>query len=181
MRCQLSLEKKIINFEANFVSRRENENWRKNEFFRKKINFGWNLKIRQKNVKKLTFFSKKNWILFSLNFTSTNRKIILKLDLKSYGFSFYAFEALNAPKYWRVYQISLPTVKYDVSAFTGKKNYRLLIKIEFYEKKWICVKNSNFEQKNSFFIKFQKSMKNGQKKFNFFKKKQNFVLLEKNF
>ena len=51
-----------------------------------------------KNVKKLTFFSKKSWILFSLNFTYTNRKIILKLDLKSYGSTVYAFEALNAPK-----------------------------------------------------------------------------------
>ena len=29
----------------------------------------------------------------------------------------------------------------------------------------------NFEQKNSFFIKFQKFTKNGQKRFNFFKKK----------
>ena len=52
-----------------------------------------------------------------------------------------------------------------------EKNYLLLIKIEFCDKKWICVKNRNFERKNAFFIKFQKSMKNGQKKCNFFKKK----------
>ena len=85
-------------FEAKLVSRRENENWRKNEFFRKKINFGWNLKIRQKMSKNWHFFQKKSWILFSLNFTSTNRKIILKLDLKSYRSTVYDFEALNAPK-----------------------------------------------------------------------------------
>ena len=52
-------KKKIINFEAKLVSRRENENWRKNEFFRKKINFGWNLKIRQKMSKNWHFFQKK--------------------------------------------------------------------------------------------------------------------------
>ena len=75
--------------------------------------------------------------------------------------------------------MDLPTVKYDVSAFTEKKNYRLLIKIEFYDKKGICVKKLNFEQKNSFFIKFQKSMKNGQKKFNFFKKKTKFCFARK--
>ena len=89
---------KIINFETKFVSRRENENWRKNEFFRKKNQFWMKFENPPKNVKKLTFFSKKSWILFSLNFTSTNRKIILKLDLKSYGSTVYAFEALNAPK-----------------------------------------------------------------------------------
>ena len=32
--------KNIINFEAKLVSRRENKNSRKNDFFRKKINFG---------------------------------------------------------------------------------------------------------------------------------------------
>ena len=81
-------KKKIINFEAKLVSRRENENWRKNEFFREKNQF-W---IKFENP------PKKSSILFSLNFTSTNRKIILKLDLKSYGSTVYAFEALNAPK-----------------------------------------------------------------------------------
>ena len=51
-----------------------------------------------KNVKKIDIFFKKKLNLFSLNFTSTNRKMILKLDLKSYGSTVYAFEALNAPK-----------------------------------------------------------------------------------
>ena len=88
-----------------------------------------------------------------------------------------SFKAWNAPKYWRVYQMDLTTAKYDVSAFTGKNNFWFLIKIEFCEKKWIWMKKWNFEQKNSFFIKFQKSTKNGQKKFNFFKKNSNFVLL----
>ena len=31
------------------------------------------------------------------------------------------FEALTAPKYWRVYQVISPIIKYEMSAFTGKK------------------------------------------------------------
>ena len=92
----------------------------------------------------------------------------LNLDSKSDFFVCKrSFKAWNAPKYWRVYQMDLTTAKYDVSAFTGKNNFWFLIKIEFCEKKWIWMKKWNFEQKNSFFIKFQKSTKNGQKKFNF--------------
>ena len=85
------------------------------------------------------------------------------------------FKAWNAPKYWRVYRVDLSTVKYDVSAFTGK-NYLFLIKIELCEKKWNWMKNWNFQEKNSFFMKFQESTKNGQKKCNFFKKKKNKTL-----
>ena len=70
----------------------------KTNFFEKKNQFWMKFENPPKNVKKLTFFSKKSWILFSLNFTSKNRKIILKLNLKSDGSNVYAFEALNAPK-----------------------------------------------------------------------------------
>ena len=54
--------------------------------------------------------------------------------------------------------MDLTTAKYDVSAFTGKNNFWFLIKVEFCEKKWIWMKKWNFEQKNSFFIKFQKML-----------------------
>ena len=44
----------------------------------------------------------------------------LELDSKSeFSVCKRGFEASNAPKYWRVYQIDFTTVKYDVSAFTG--------------------------------------------------------------
>ena len=78
------------------------------------------------------------------------------------------FKAWNAPKYWRVYQVDLSTVKYDVSAFTGKKNYLFLIKIELCEKKWNWMKNWNFQEKNSFFMKFQESTKKAQKNLTLF-------------
>ena len=44
------------------------------------------------------FFSKKNENSVSIKITSTGRKIILKLFLKSYESTVSAFEALNAPK-----------------------------------------------------------------------------------
>ncbi len=66
MRSQLSLEKKIIKFEAKLVSMPKNENWWKNKFFRKKIKIGPNLKIHQKKKQKIAIFFKKN-----LNFVLT--------------------------------------------------------------------------------------------------------------
>ena len=57
-----------------------------------------------------------------------------------------------------------------MSQLSLEKNFEFSIKIEFCKKKWIWMKNLNFEQKNSFFIKFQKSTKNGQKSSIFSKK-----------
>ena len=31
------------------------------------------------------------------------------------------FEALNAPKYWRVYQVISPIIKYEMSTFAGDR------------------------------------------------------------
>ena len=75
-----------------------NENRKKIEFFEKKINFSKNFKIHQKKMKKSRFFSKKYENSVSIKITSTGRKIILKLFLKSYESTVSAFEALNAPK-----------------------------------------------------------------------------------
>ena len=55
-------------------------------------------------------------------------------------------------------------------SFHWKKKVWLLIKIELCEKKRIWMKNWNFQEKNSFFMKFQKSTKNGQKNAIFTKK-----------
>ena len=106
-------------------------------------------------------------------------RLFLNLDSKSEIFVCrHSFKALNAPKYRRVYQMDLPTVKYDVSAFTGKKNYRLLIKIEFYEKKWICVKKLNFEQKIHFSSNFKNPWKMV-KKSSIFSKKNKILFCSK--
>ena len=76
-----------------------NENRKKKiEFFEKKINFSKNFKIHQKKWKNRDFFSKKNENSVSIKITSTGRKIILKLFLKSYESTVSAFEALNAQK-----------------------------------------------------------------------------------
>ena len=106
-------------------------------------------------------------------------RLFLNLDSKSEIFVCrHSFKALNAPKYRRVYQMDLPTVKYDVSAFTGKKNHRLLIKIEFCEKKWICVKNPNFEQK-FIFHQISKIHEKWSKKVQFFQKKNKILFCSK--
>ena len=71
------------------------------------------------------------------------------------------FKAWNAPKYCRVYQVDLSTVKYDVSAFTGKKLFifdknwavwekmKLDEKLEFSRKKFIFHEISKIHQKRS--------------------------------
>ena len=71
------------------------------------------------------------------------------------------FKAWNAPKYWRVYQVDLSTVKYDVSAFTEKKLFifdknwavwekmKLDEKLEFSRKKFIFHEISKIHQKRS--------------------------------
>ena len=66
MRFQLSLEKNS-KFEAKLVSMPKNENWWKNEFFRKKIKIRPNLKIHQKKAKNRDFFQKKLKFCFNLN------------------------------------------------------------------------------------------------------------------
>ena len=79
-----------------------------------------------------------------------------------------SFKAWNAPKYWCVYN-GFDYNKVWCLNFHCKffffKNWLLWEKMNL-DEKW------NFEIKNSFFIKFQESTKNEQKKFNFFKKKK---------
>ena len=83
-----------------------------------------------------------------------------------------SFKAWNAPKYWRVYQVDLSTVKYDVSAFTGKKLFifdknwavwekmKLDEKLEFSRKKFIFHEISRIHQKWSKKVQFfQKNKK----------------------
>ena len=89
---------KNIIFEAQLVYRQENKNSRKKRIFLKKNLFRMKFENLPKKFKKLTSFFKKNWNLFSLNFTSTNRKIILKSDLKNYEFTVYIFETLKVQK-----------------------------------------------------------------------------------
>ena len=55
-------------------------------------------------------------------------------------------------------------------SFHWKKKFWLLIKIELCEKKWIWMRNWNFQEKKWFFMKFQESTKNGQKSAIFSKK-----------
>ena len=66
-------------------------------------------------------------------------RLFLNLDSKSEIFVCrHSFKALNAPKYRRVYQMDLPTVKYDVSAFTGKK------KSSTFDKNWVLWEKNEF-------------------------------------
>ncbi len=53
------------------------------------------------------------------------------------------FKAWNAPKYWRVYQVDLSTVKYDVSAFTGKKLF-------IFDKNWAVWEKMKLDEKLEF-------------------------------
>ena len=116
----------------------KSELWSKNSFF---IKF-------QKSVKKMIFsvFSlsksfhelrrKTKWILdkkwgvLKIGYvkmiiwlkSNWNAPFFWNLDSKSEIFVCKdSFKALNAPKYRCDSQIKLPTVKYDVSAFTGKR------------------------------------------------------------
>ena len=87
------------------------------------------------------------------------------------------FKAWNAPKYWRVYQVDLSTVKYDVSAFTGKK------KLFIFDKNWAVWEKMKLDEKLQFsrkkfiFHEISRIHQKWSKKVQFFqKKKQNFVL-----
>ena len=108
-------------------------------------------------------------------------RLFLNLDSKSEIFVCrHSFKALNAPKYRRVYQMDLPTVKYDVSAFTGKKK-----KLPTSDKNWALWEKMNFCEKSEFWTKkfifhqISKIHEKWSKKVQFFQKKTKFCFARK--
>ena len=65
--------------------------------------------------------------------------------------------------------------KYEISAFTGKKNYKIWSKTRFYAKKRKSTKNWIFWKKKWFFHRISKSTKKNEKIAIFFKKKLKFI------
>ena len=66
--------------------------------------------------------------------------------------------------------MDLSTVKYDVSAFTGKKNYLFLIKIELCEKKMKLDEKLEFSRKKFIFHEISRIHQKWSKKVQFFQK-----------
>jgi len=58
------------------------------------------------------------------------------------------FEALTAPKYWRVYQSVSRIIKYEMSAFTGKM-LKILKQNSFLGEKMKIEEKTNFFEKKS--------------------------------
>ena len=73
------------------------------------------------------------------------------------------FEALTAPKFWRVYRAVSPIIKYEMSAFTGKKIINFEAKIVSRRENENQRKNELFRKKKSILDEIWKSTKKCQK------------------